>query len=56
MKGKKIINRMWVRNRVGTFRMAIGRSSDDCRTGVENDCGIRYESTRGPVGGRGQQV
>ena len=33
------------------FRMTIGRSSDGCGIGVGDDCGIRDEATRGPVGG-----
>ena len=36
--------------------MAIGRSVDGCRIGSRGDCDIEDESTRGPVGGRGQQV
>ena len=36
--------------------MAIGRSSDDCGTGAGDDCSIRDESTRGPIGGRGGRV
>ena len=56
MKAKKIINRMWVRSRAGTFPNDNGRSSDGCGTGAGDDCGIRDESTRGPVGGLGRQV
>ena len=36
--------------------MTIGRSSDGCGTGARDDCDIRDESTRDPVGGRGRQV
>ena len=56
MKAKKIINRMWVRSRAGTFPNAIDRSSDDCETGAGDDYDIRDESTRSPVGGRGRRV
>ena len=34
--------------------MAIGRSSDGCRTGAGDDCDIKDESTIGPVGGRNE--
>ena len=31
--------------------MAVGISLEGCGTGAGDDCGIRDESTRGPIGG-----
>ena len=55
MKAEKIINRMRVRSRVGTFANG-NRSSDGCGIGAGDDCGIEDASTRGPRGGQGWQA